>query len=400
MVANMDDNHSHSTGTQQHSPPTELKGRIIRNVQQWEALANCWDSLLAASSDSNPWQSWSYLWNWWQYLSAKHQLYVVVVESAGHPQLVMPLQLSRVRMLGLPVKALEPIGMWSDVNRPRLALGENRSDYYECAFATLTQHQQDWDLIRIDEKLLDNYEVLQMQRYCNNNAHHFRHIFSHLCPYLDLRQEWDSFLGKRGSKMRKNLRAARKRLESRGRVELRIHTSPAEIEAGFELVLALHKRSWKRRKKIEHSASPRYQAFYQNWLRDMSNQGKARILSLHCEDQPVAATIAFLNGSTYHSAQIVHAAEFNHCSPGTLLEALELEELMTNKAFTHYDFLGSFLNNKMRWTNTAHSTSVVFALRDTMKNRLIDRYYFDLKPRAKRMMHHIKTSLQAYASKT
>jgi hypothetical protein len=56
---------------------------------------------------------------------------------------------------------------------------------------------------------------------------------------------------------------------------------------------------------------------------------------------------------------------------------------MTQQRYARYDFLGSFLNNKLRWTSTTLSTSHVFVLQPAVRTRLISWYYFRLKPYVK-----------------
>lgn len=62
--------------------------------------------------------------------------------------------------------------------------------------------------------------------------------------------------------------------------------------------------------------------------------------------RPIAATLALLEGSTYYSAHIAHDNEFARYSPGTLLESIELEDLMRERRFHTYDFLAGALQNK------------------------------------------------------
>jgi len=376
-----------------------LRARVITTLDEWRQLADIWDRLLVQSQDATPWQSWSFLSNWWMNLATRHSLFVIVVEQHGTPCMVMPLQLTSARMLGLRVRALEPIGMWSDVNRPRLALGIDTDEAYDCAFNFIWELRSRWQLLRVDEKLLDDAEVKQLQRFCANKNLLFRSIFSHLCPYLDLRQRWQQFLEQRSSKFRKNLRASRRRLESLGTVTVRDCRTVDEISRAFEVVLALHQHSWKRHKRVEHTSAA-YRQFFKRWLLDMANTGGARILLLYCETKPVAATIGFLYGHTYFSAQIVHDEAFDHCSPGTLLESIEIEGLMSERQFTRYDFLGSFLNNKLRWTDTAHSTSVVYAMQPTLKNKLIAFHYFKAKPRIKQYLNTLKSKIHELRSGT
>jgi CelD/BcsL family acetyltransferase involved in cellulose biosynthesis len=235
-------------------------------------------------------------------------------------------------------------------------------------------------VIRIDEKPWNDAEIALLRDYGLEHGCQFRQIFSHLVPYLDLRQSWATFLQTRSQKLRKNLKAARRKLETRGAVALRSYESEAEVLEAFEVMLDLHQRSWKRKQEVEHSRSEAYPEFYSNWVEHMAELGQCRILVLYCGEAPVAATIAFTDRGTYYSAQIVHDAEFAACSPGTLLEAMELELLMTEGRYHTYDMMGSFLNNKLRWTDTAMKSAHALVLRRRLRTFLMDAYFFLIKP--------------------
>src|SRR4030095_15976547 len=107
--------------------------------------------------------------------------------------------------------------------------------------------------------------------------------------------------------------------------------------------------------------------------------GQCRAFALFCGEQSVAATIAFTAGDVYYSTQIVHDESYAACSPGTLLEAMEIEYLMGEKRHVTYDFLGSFLNNKLRWTDDAAHTTYIFVLQRSFRNFIMDGYYTWLK---------------------
>ncbi len=162
---------------------------------------------------------------------------------------------------------------------------------------------------------------------------------------------------------------------------LRDYREPNEIREAYAILLDLNQRSWKRHAKVEHGQSEAYRRFHMGWLLAMAAQGRARVLVLWCADTPVAATVAMMDAHTYYSAQIVHDAAYGDCSPGTLLESLELEGLMRERRFATYDMLGSFLSNKLRWTDASHWTTHVFVTRRGLRTWLFDAYYFRLKPR-------------------
>lgn len=359
-----------------------LRARIVQALPELLALEEHWDGLLAASPDSTPWQGFDFISLWWRHLSGEDLLRVIVVERDGKPCQILPLQLSVVASLGvLKLRTLEPIGSIMDVNRPRLALGAPDEAASECALDAIWSMRHEWHLIRIDEKLADDAEAEQLRRFALRRGFTFRQVFSHLCPYIDLSQGWEHFLANRGSKLRKNLRAAERKLEKLGPISLQDYRTSDEVATGLGIVHQLHAHSWKREKQVEHSESAAYRSFYSGWLQAMARRGRARILVMSCADTPVAATIAFMDRDTYYSAQIVHHSGYGACSPGTLLESRELEDLLRDPRHARYDMLGSFLNNKMRWTDTAQSTTQVFVLNRGLRERLFDAYFFRLKPR-------------------
>jgi len=371
-----------------------LTCRVVTDLRGWADLRRVWDQLLDASPDRTPWQSYAFLTLWWRHLSGKHALRIFVVERGGVPCLVLPMQLASSRRLpGLPVRLLEPIGMIMDVNRPRLGLGALDEAAYRCAFDAIWS-LRDWDVVRIDEKPWDDREIALLRDYGVERGCVFRQVFSHLVPYVDLRQSWAAYLRGRSSKLRKNLKAARRKLERRGAVALECHDTETAVMKAFETVLELHGRSWKREKRIEHSRSEGYPEFFGDWAHHMASLGRCRILVLRCGERPVAATVAFLDGDTYYAVQIVHDAEFAACSPGTLLEALELEGLMNEGRFSRYEMMGSFLANKMRWTETATASSHALVLRRRVRTFVMDAFYFFIKPYLRPLLVSLRRRLK------
>ena len=375
-----------------------LACRVVKDMRGWADLRRVWDRLLDASPDRTPWQSYAFLTLWWRHLSGDRALRIFVVERGGVPCLALPMQLSQWKRLpGLPVRLLEPIGMVMDVNRPRLALGAFDEAAYRCAFDAIWNLRDDWHVVRVDEKPWDDREMALLRDYGVGHGCVFRQVFSHLVPYLDLRQPWQAYLRGRSAKLRKNLKASRRKLERRGAVALESHDTEAGVVAALQTVLDLHSRSWKREKRVEHSRDEGYSEFFGDWVRHMASLGRCRVLVLRCGGRPVAATVAFMDGDTYYSVQIVHDAEFAACSPGTLLEAMEIEGLMSEGRFAKYEMMGSFLSNKMRWTDTATVSSHVLVLRRRLRTFAMDAFYFFIKPYLRPLVVTLKQRLKLAA---
>jgi hypothetical protein len=58
---------------------------------------------------------------------------------------------------------------------------------------------------------------------------------------------------------------------------------------------------------------------------------------------------------------------------------------MQEQRLRHYDFLGRFLSNKQRWTDTARITHRIYVWQPSLKCRVLEMHYFRAKPLLKRL---------------
>ena len=372
-----------SADARRDTPLASLTCRIATDMDDWPRLRGDWERLYSVTPDVTPWQSWDFLSRWWQTMRGDRLLRIVVVESAGIVQMILPLQISAMAPLGLRV--LEPLGMPDDINRPRLALGMPEATPFAAALSLLWEHWRDWDAIRIDEKQDGDVEVDWLRQFAQSTGSWLAQVPFHACPYLQLHASWNSYIRSRSPRLMKNLRAARRRLGAMGLVTAERADEPRDVLRAFDTLISLHERSWKHVDGVGLSQSESYGRFYREFVSVKADQRQARAWVLKCDSRPIAATLAFHQGSTYFSAQIAHDEAFSHCSPGTLLESIELEDLMSKGRFHVYDFMGGALNNKLRWTSDTRATRRIWCTRPSLRGRVFRLYYFRIKPLLKRM---------------
>jgi CelD/BcsL family acetyltransferase involved in cellulose biosynthesis len=359
--------------------------RIETDPTAWLALREPWNRLFDLTGTATPWQSWDFQSRWWQRLAGIRRLRICVVECNDRAVLILPLQITSAERFGMRV--LEPIGMPDDINRPRLALGSDSPAAYAAAFAAIWRIRHEWDAIRIDERRLDEPEMVRLNEFARAHGLAVRAIPLHPCPYLDLRQSWPTFLAARSARLRKNLGAARRKLAARGPVRVEQTDDPAAVVAAFDVLLDIQSRSWKQGERIGLSKSEQYRTQQRDFVAAMAAQHRARASILYCDSRPIAGTVAFFGGDTYYSAHIAHDEAYAQCSPGTLLEAHELQALMQEGRFANYDFLGGALNNKRRWTDAAIPTDRIWIFQATWRATVFKSVYFLLKPLVKRLLH-------------
>ena len=116
--------------------------------------------------------------------------------------------------------------------------------------------------------------------------------------------------------------------------------------------------------------------------------GQFVLRSLHVGDRLVAATFGLVHERTFYSLHIAYDAAYAKCSPGTLLESMELEECF-GADLDEYDFLGGFLKNKVRWTSRMRDTVVVHLYQRRPRLVAAYAYYFIVKPPLKRLLSRV-----------
>ena len=99
-----------------------------------------------------------------------------------------------------------------------------------------------------------------------------------------------------------------------------------------------------------------YYGFYRDLAQLFGKKGLFSIRMLSVDGKAIAGTFGLEYDGVFYSLQIVHDREFSRCSPGTYLEALEMEECF-KRGYREYEFLGGFLNNKSRWTQSSRQTT-------------------------------------------
>ncbi|HEY1282953.1 MAG TPA: GNAT family N-acetyltransferase [Steroidobacteraceae bacterium] len=360
-----------------------LSVRFFKSVRGWETLQSWWDGLLESSPDSTPWQSWDYLWSGWQRLGGDKELRLVVVERAGVPVMIFPLQLTREKLLGVPARIIEPLGLTSDVNRPRLALGAPDTQAFAVGLEGLWSLREEWDALRVDDLPLTDGEAGDLKAFAEEHRMWCRDSLSRMHAPLSLAQPWDEFLNTRSPALRENLRAALRNLAAEGVVQFEVSESPEDVMTAFNVVLGLQQRRGLDRKPPSFTASPLYREFFREFLVNMALKGHARVLILWAGDRPVAGAVAVLHRDTYFSTEIVHDAAFARCSPENLLVSFELERLMAPGLPRSYQFSGGFADVPPRWTDETRDAHHIYVFQSGLRS-WVDRHYFRARPAVRR----------------
>ena len=141
---------------------------------------------------------------------------------------------------------------------------------------------------------------------------------------------WNAYLARRPGALRETVRRRLKRSAGIAGARFTQFADPASIETGIAAFESVYARSWK-----EPEPFP---AFNAALIRATAQVGWARIGVWSIGDQPVAAQFWVVHHGTATVLKLAHDEAFKAHSPGTVLTALILKNLLDDEQVTGLDF--------------------------------------------------------------
>jgi CelD/BcsL family acetyltransferase involved in cellulose biosynthesis len=356
---------------------------VVSDPRQWLSLKVEWDEMVGRTEDGNVFQSFDYLWQWWKHYGFWNELRIVVIRDGDRVIGLVPLMMEYFPVFGRTMRKLMFVTSPMDMNRPKFIFAENAGRCLPAFLGWLRQHDGDWDILDIDEQRDTAMTEILRQEFAT-----MRCLVAEsetLCPYIELQGGWPGFLAGLSKKMRGNVNRLRRRLAEQGAVEVRRITSWPELDAAMDVHCEIESKSWKARKELDLSSDKSSYFFHKGLARVFGEEGAFELRILDCDGRPIASTYGIVRDGVFQSLKIAHDSKFDRFSPGTVLESHELESLF-DKRVSRYEFMGSFLANKLRWTSTVHKTTNIHVYQRQPRLKLFFFTYFVFKRKVKALL--------------
>lgn len=367
----------------------EIEVHLLQSEEYWNSLSETWDELLLRTPGHSVFQSYTYQRLWWNHHRADGSLYVIALRGGGSVLGIAPLQTIPTRIAGRWLRELCYIGSRWEVDRPVMLFGNASLPLVEVLVRFLKQRAADWDLCSLYEQGATDNQTIALRSAFKRHGYLVGQSRDSWCPYLQLQDSsWQELLASKSQKFRKNLKAAARRLQSEGTVEYHLYDSEDEVITQLQRYRDIEARSWKEKEGVGVSRSESYFDFYLELARLFSREKAFFIRMLTLDGEPIAGTFGLNFDGVYYSLQITHDSAYDRCSPGTYLESLEIEECFRQDC-REYEFLGGFLNNKARWTDTFRETCQLHVYRRTPLLWAFYTIYFLIKPPAKKLIYRL-----------
>jgi hypothetical protein len=200
--------------------------------------------------------------------------------------------------------------------------------------------------------------------------------------------DWQGFTAGLSRKMRSNINRLRRRITELGEVRVDIVNRWPQLESAMDQYCEIESRSWKGDKYLDIASNRSHYYFYFGLARAFGMRGDFELRTLACAGKPIAGTFGIRADGVFQSLKIAHDQEYNKYSPGTVLESYELEDLFAAGVET-YEFMGSFLANKLRWTSTVHKTTNIHVYQRQPRLMIFFFVYFVFKRHIKKILKRI-----------
>ena len=257
--------------------PTErrLDTAVLRDTEDFAALEEEWAELYGRCPSATPFQSWAWLYSWWEHYGGDYELRLIAVREGDLLVGLAPLMLRRGPGFGR-----------------LLLVGTGSTDYLD----VLAREGWEREVAEAGARALegmDGWRVADLQELRPGAVAWALHrgwsgskirIWQNNCVMTDLKP-WDEQLGSLSKNLRKMARRSIRRMEGDGVCPGLVAAEGAEVAA--RRLVALHRESWQGRGiGLEHTTR-RFEALLEAAIRRMTARGLGAISEFRRDDAVV-----------------------------------------------------------------------------------------------------------------
>jgi CelD/BcsL family acetyltransferase involved in cellulose biosynthesis len=231
-------------------PTQHLRITVLERDHDFAALKEEWEELYRSSPLATPFQSWAWLYSWWEYYGEYYELRLIVLRNGDLLVGIIPLMLER---------------RWLFFGR-LLFIGSGVSDYLD-VLVRGTWEQQASDAGRQALREMNSWLVADLQELRPEAAawNIFRkwrgpgtYVRQSGCPVIDVRS-WDELLASVSRNLRSTVRRALRRVESDGVSCALANVEDAERAA--RRFVGLHREMWRGRDIVPEHLTERFESY-------------------------------------------------------------------------------------------------------------------------------------------
>lgn len=346
----------------------------VARIPLSDALAfgsSCWEPLEASATSPSPFMSWAWHSAWADAATAAEVAAseaLVVRATDGALQAVLPLQRRRMRFHRVPVAALTWAAGGGDMGCPDhldlLALpGTSMADIAPALEAL------PWDVLVLSNLSAAAHNADRLCEAMSERGFGVRRTNLWVCPYLDLSDDWDHYLGTLTPTRRQTLRRKERQLQRQHAMTITDYAN-GRVDQGLDRLLSLHASRWQMSGEGGAFQEPSVQTLHRRFAAELAARDRLWLATLDIAGQPVAAWYGFTWGDTVYFYQSGRDPNWERESVGLVLMGTMIRRAI-ERGYRRFDFLRGDDPYKRQWTATQRLTQQITIFRRGLGGRAL-----------------------------
>ena len=324
-----------------HPTRRQLETIVLRDTRDFVSLEEEWDELYESSPQATPFQSWAWLYSWWEFYGEGYGLRLITVRDEGGRLVgLLPLMVKRGRLLLLGGDLMNPLmtpykdllvreGWEEEVAQAAARALKELDGWWVADLRQLLPQAaawglfREWDGPRISVPITDNL--------------------------ITRARSWEELLTSLSAKARKSARNTLRRLEKDG-----IRYEPAgpgdDTERAACKLVALHRELWQGRRIEPERLTQRYEAFMVAAARRTTARGIARISEFWRDDAVIVSQFLLFDENFVDTYAIGASQEAARRYQFNTLGNWDAMNVARDRSNPYVSF-GDPAGDKMRWAD-------------------------------------------------
>ncbi len=357
-----------------------LTAFVLRDAATLAELRDEWAALQQRSSANEPMLSPTWLLTWWRVFGGLdgRQLRVILFRRGERLVGLAPLLLRRVWHHGLvPLRRLEPLGtgeaeedsICPDYLNVIAERGAEEAIASALAYLLAGGTAGAWDELVIPK--MDGEGVLTslLASAFTRAGCPAAVTVTDAAPFIALPTTWEAYLKALSPSRRYYVNRSLRDFDKwcGGSVEVRCAASPAELEEGRRVLVALHQERWTSAERSGVFASPRFAAFHETIQSEWLENGNLELLWLCARGEPVAAVYNIIwEGKVYFYQSGRKMDVPDGVRPGVVLHAHAIRRAIERDR-REYDFLAGATRYKTQLALASRPLVQLRAVRPSLR---------------------------------
>jgi len=338
-----------------------------------------WDDLLKASGADTIFLNFQWLACWLRSVGKDQRQFLVIIKEAGRIVAIAPLIIVEHIECGIRWRRLQIIGSPQADYLDFLIVGD-RSACLQAIYHFLQTRSHLWDYCELFHISGDSKNRSAFEELAKKNSGSCSITEFSVCPYVDLRLNFEQYLKSLPKGLRYDMRRGEKELNLIGnlRFEKLEDRSAAvkELPGFFNMLAAREEASGRRRSRV---GEERLQGLMRSFVEDGQFWNYIYFSRMTLDNQPIAYHLGFEYRGKIYWYKPTFDQRYAKFVPGKIMIKYSMEYAV-QKGLNEFDFLLGDEPYKFQWTTEKRSSYNVFIVNSTMSSKAIRSWLYTWKP--------------------